>query len=73
MKKDNWIPLTYIDEEPTRHLDYKDFQALLSKRNVSSNNPKLHKSLVSHFNPNKKHWLKKFMDLYLQEDERKRT
>lgn len=54
-------------------LTYDEFRNIMLSRNIKSNNPKRHNDIVHHFNPNSEHWLKKFVDLYLQEDERKRT
>ena len=36
---------------------------------IETNNPKLHDRIVLHFNPNREHWLKKFIDKYLQDDD----
>lgn len=54
------------DDEPI--LSYEEVRRLMSSR-IETNNPKLHDRIVLHFNPNREHWLKKFIDKYLQDDD----
>lgn len=61
-----WV-LDGDDEMPIT--PYEDFRRIMLSRNVKTNNSKLHNRIVHHFNPNKEHWLKKFMNLYLQDNE----
>lgn len=49
-------------------LTYDEFRNIMLARNIKSNNPKRHNDIVHHFNPNSEHWLKQFIDLYLNED-----
>lgn len=57
-----------FDDEPL--LSCEEFRRIMLSRNIETNNPKLHNRIIRLCNPNREHWLKKFMDLYLQNDER---
>lgn len=67
-------PLCFPDvDDRIPIIPYEEFRRIMLSRNIETNNPKRHNDIVHHFNPNSEHWLKTFMDLYLQEYERKRT
>ena len=62
------IPYVFPDvDDRIPIIPYEEFRRIMLSRNIETNNPKLHYGIVHHFNPNREHWLKTFIDRYSQE------